>query len=147
MDIHFIFTDHQASKIKADPSYPKHAFQKQSFPLLSLQETERYIQTKLNQIDKHWDAPEQTIPECTDEDLWRSDPVWKYYKNPEKLTGRSTKNFDNRHDAMLRFVEDKSVGIVLEKPGEVTACKYCPAFQVCGQKDQLIASGDLNIGT
>lgn len=145
MDIHFLFTDHQASKIKADPSYPPRAFKKQSFPLLSLQDTQSFIQNKLNQIDKYWNAPEEDIPKCTDEDLWRSEPEWKYYK--KGVVGpRSTKNFDNRQDAMLRFIEDGSVGLVVEKPGEATACKYCPAFAVCSQKDQLIASGDLHIG-
>lgn len=146
MDIHFLFTDHQASKIRADPSYPNRAFKKQSFALMGLPETTRFVQDKLNQIDKYFNAPEDTIPLCTDEDLWRSEPQWKYYKNQEKMSGRSTKNFDNRQDAMLRFIEDGSVGVVVEKPGEATACKYCSAFAVCSQKDQLIASGDLNIG-
>jgi hypothetical protein len=143
MDIHFIFTDWQRSKIRSDPNYPSHPFKKQSFALKSVQEIEAFISKKLALMEKYWNADEADIPLCEDEDLWRSDPVFKYYKNPEKLTGRSTKNFDNKHDAMLRFVEDGSKGVVLEKPGEVTACKYCPAFPVCTQKDALIAAGDL----
>lgn len=146
MDIHFIFTDWQGSKSKADPNYPNRAFKKQSFKLQSEHEITQFIQNKLQLLEKFWSAPEETIPQCSDEDLWRSEPVWKYYKNPDKMTGRSTKNFDNRHDAYIRLTDDGSVGVVIEKPGEATACKYCPAFAVCGQKDQLIASGDLNIG-
>jgi hypothetical protein len=34
-------------------------------------------------------------------------------------------------------------GIILDKLGEVKACKYCAAFPVCTQKDALIACGDL----
>lgn len=145
MDIHFLFTDHQASKMRADPSYPPRAFKKQSFPLMGLNETTKFVQDKLNLIDKYWDAPEETIPLCSDEDLWRSEPEWKYYKKGVVGT-RSTKNFDNRQDAMLRYIEDGSVGLVVEKPGEATACKYCSAFAVCSQKDQLIANGDLHVG-
>ena len=42
-------------------------------------------------------------------------------------------------------MEDGQVGIVVEKPGLVMACKYCSAFSACSQKDDLVASGDLTI--
>ena len=150
MDIHFIFSDWQGSKVRQDPNYPPRAFKTQSFPLIPLTSTEHFIVNKLKMIDAFMGADEADIPYCTDEDLWRSEPVWKYYKNPDNATkpgGRSTKNFDNRQEAYTRLAEDKSVGIVVEKPGQVVACKYCPAFAVCSQKDQLIASGDLDMGT
>jgi hypothetical protein len=144
MGIHFIFSDWQGSKVRQDPNYPPRAFKTQSFQLQSLTVTEQFISNKVKAIETYFDAAEEDIPYCTDEDLWRSEPVFKYYKNPAKTT-RSTKNYDNKHDAYIRLAEDKNVGIVLEKPGEVMACKYCPAFAACSQKDQLIASGDLNM--
>ena len=142
MDIHHIFMDWKAGMVKTDPNYPSQRFKKQTFPLLSVAETQRFVEKKLQLIEQYFDSPEEEIPECSDEDLWRSEPVFKYYKNPEK-TARSTKNFDTKQEAMLRYVEDGSRGIVKEVPGQVTACKYCPAFSVCSQKDQLIANGDL----
>jgi hypothetical protein len=142
MDIHHIFMDWKAGMTKTDPNYPQQRFKKQVFPLLSLQETERFIKNKIALIEQYWDADEDQIPECDSDELWRSEPVFKYYKNPTTAK-RSTKNFDNRQDAMLRFIEDGSVGLVKEVPGQVTACKYCVAFPVCSQKDALIASGDL----
>lgn len=142
MDIHYIFTDWKGGIAKTDPNYPPQRFHKQSFDLLSLEETEIFIRRKLSLIEEFWDVDEDQIPQCTDEDLWRSEPQFKYYKNPDK-TVRSTKNFDTMQDAMLRLIEDGNVGIVKEVPGQVTACKYCPAFAVCSQKDQLIAAGDL----
>jgi hypothetical protein len=144
MDIHYIFTDWKPSMAKTDPAYPPRRFHKQSFPLLSLQETESFIRRKLELIEQYWDADEEDIPQCDDTELWRSEPQFKYYKNPEK-TARSTKNFDTMQEAMIRLSEDGNVGIVKEVPGSVTACKYCAAFAVCSQKDQLIASGDLNL--
>lgn len=146
MDIHFIFTDHQASKVKTDPNYPPRGFKKQSFNLMPLAGTTKFILDKTTELEKFWNADEEDIPLCSDEDLWRSLPVFKYYKNPENSTkpgARSTKNFDSRYDANLRMVEDGSVGVVVEKPGEVTACRYCSAFPVCSQKDTLIANGEL----
>jgi hypothetical protein len=142
MDIHYIFTDWKPAMAKTDPAYPPKRFHKQSFPLMSLQETENFIRRKLELIEQFWDAPEDDIPLCDDDELWRSEPVFKYYKNPAK-TARSTKNFDTRAEAMIRMAEDGNVGIVKEVPGQVTACKYCPAFAACSQKDQLVASGDL----
>ena len=142
MAIQFIFTDWSKAKAMADPKYPQQRIQQRILPLKSIQETDAFVTRKLNQIEQYWGATEEQLPSCTDTDLWRSEPVFKYYKNPEKRA-RSTKNFDNRHDAQLRYIEDGSVGIVVEQPGQVTACKYCPAFAVCSQKDALIASGDL----
>lgn len=142
MAIQFIFTDWSKAKAMQDPKYPQQRIQQRILPLKSIQETDAFIKRKLGQIEQYWDVPEDQIPLCTDADLWRSEPVFKYYKNPASRK-RSTKNFDNRHDAQLRFIEDGSVGIVVEQPGQVTACKYCAAFALCSQKDALIASGDL----
>ena len=142
MAIQFIFTDWSKAKAMQDPKYPQQRIQQKLLPLKSIQETDAFIQRKLSQIDQHWDAPEETIPLCSDEDLWRSEPVFKYYKNPAN-TKRSTKNFDNKQEAYVRLSEDGNVGTVIEQPGQVTACKYCSAFSICSQKDQLIAAGDL----
>lgn len=142
MAIQFIFTDWSKAKAMQDPKYPQQRIQQRVLGLKSLAETQAFIERKLALIDQYWDVPEEEIPHCTDEELWRSEPVFKYYKNPEK-TARSTKNFETRQDAMLRFIEDGSVGLVKEVPGQVTACRYCNAFSVCSQKDALIANGDL----
>ena len=142
MAIQFLFTDWSKAKATADPKYPQKRIQQKILPLKSLAETDLFVKNKLAQVEKLWDAPEDSLPMCSDEDLWRSDPVFKYYKNPEK-TARSTKNFDSLQEAMIRKAEDGGNGLVKEVPGQVTACKYCPAFSVCSQKDALIASGDL----
>ena len=143
MAIQFIFTDWSAARARTETGYPQQRFQQLVLPLKSLQETDTFVKQKLTQIETYWDAPEDTLPLCSDKDLWRSDPVFKYYKNPEK-TARSTKNFPTRAEANIRLAEE-GVGMVLEQPGQVTACKYCSAFSICSQKDDLIAKGDLII--
>lgn len=144
MAIQFIFTDWSAARARTEAGYPANRILQRKFPLKSLVETQAFIERKLALIDQYWDAPEDQIPHCDDEDLWRSDPVFKYYKNPA-ATGKSTKNFDLKQDAMLRYIQDGSVGLVKEFPGRVMACNYCPAFPVCSQKDALIAQGDLTV--
>lgn len=141
--INYLFLDWQASKTY-DPTYPKTPALTQAFNLASLQETEQFISYQLLLIETLWEAPEEAIPECTPEELWQTLPVFKYYKNPLSTT-RSTKNFPTQGEALLRFVVDKSVGIIVEVPGEVKACKYCNAAPVCKQKDRYIASGELKL--
>ena len=144
MAVRFLFTDWQAVKARTDPNYPPYRFHSKVYTLKSLQETETFIRDKLSLLEKYWNAPEAEIPYCTDEDLWRREPVWKYYKNPQKMS-RSTKNFSSKQEAYIRLSQDGNVGVVIEQPGVVTACKYCKAFPVCTQKDALIASGDLTL--
>lgn len=144
MAIQFIFTDWSSAKAKADPTYPQRRSMQRVLKLLPVTETEAFIKKKLRLIEQYFSAPEETIPLCTDSELWRSEPVYKYYKNPDK-TARSTKNFDNKQEAYLYMAEKGNVGVVREKPGQVTACKYCPGFAVCSQKDRLIESGDLQL--
>lgn len=142
MAIQFIFTDWSAMRAKSEANYPQQRIQQRVLPLLSIEATDHYVRSKLAQIDRYMDVEEQDIPPCSDQDLWRSAPVFKYYKNPDK-TVRSTKNFDTKQEAYIRLAEEGGKGIVIERPGQVTACKYCNAFALCTQKDTLIAQGDL----
>jgi hypothetical protein len=142
MMIHYIFTDWKAS-FNNGSDYPSKPVLTQRFPLLSVQATEQYIVNKLDEVNKHMNTPESQLPLCSDDDLWRSEPVYKYYKNPSNIVGRSTKNFSSYTDAARRLNADGNVGVVLTVPGEAKACKYCKAFSLCSQKDALIASGDL----
>lgn len=140
MVIHFIFTDWQKSESLRNPDYPQARVHSQHIPLLSLVETEQFIQDKLEQIIRYQDSDEKEIPLCTDKELWRKPTVWKYYKNPDSV--KSTKNFDNPSEAYARL-QETGIGVVKEVKGQVSACKYCPAFALCNQKDELIQTGDL----
>lgn len=144
MDIHHIFTDWKASDARANPKYPQKPFQKQTFNLMSMQDTERYIINKIADIEKYANAQEADLPFCDDEALWRSDPVYKYYSKGVAVAKRATKVFDTMHDATkYRAMEGKGMGDIKEFPGLVKACGYCPAYELCTQKDILIANGQL----
>lgn len=144
MAIQFIFTDWMPGRAATDPKYPNAAAVQHLVPLLSLEETEFFIRQKLREIKKHKDTPEELLPLCNDKDLWRKETAYKYYKNPEKRS-RATKNFDNAAEAYARLQADNNVGVVVEVPGEVIACRYCPAFSECKQKDSLMADGSLTL--
>lgn len=134
--INFVFTDWQKMQAKTNPNYPQSRVLHKDLPLMSLEETEKWIRNKIAQIQKYKDAPESEIVECTDTELWRSNPQFKYYNDPTKLT-RSTKNFDTQLEANTFWkVEKGGKGVVITYPGKVKRCGYCEAFAICKQKDK-----------
>jgi hypothetical protein len=132
--------------VKTDPNYPPKHFHTQTFNLMGLAETERFVNKQLAELEHFMDAPELELPECDEEALWRSDAKYKYYKSGDTNAARSTKNFDSMQEAQFfMYGEGKGAGAIKEVPGEVKACKYCAAFPICTQKDRLIAAGHLVI--
>ena len=142
MRINYIFTDWNKLESIKNKNYPANRVLTQVLSLKSIKETETYVRNKLSQIKKYEDSPESEIPMCNDEELWRKPAVWKYYKNPAK-TERSTANFDNPLDATIKFNEDGGCGLIKEVKGQIMACKYCPAFSICQQKEIYLESGEL----
>lgn len=142
MAIHHIFKDWKVGQVKTDPKYPPLPFHTQIFPLLSLAETENFIRQKLALIEKYWDAPEDQIPMCDDEELWRTEAVFKYYKSGDTNAARSTKNFGSMQEAVIyKSTEGKGVGAIKEVPGQVKACNYCAGAPVCSQRAALMTAG------
>lgn len=142
--INFIFTDWSKMEAARNPKYPQSRVQHKDIPLLSIKETEDWIRWKLAQVQKYMNLPEDQIPECSDEELWRSGPKFKYFSDPTKaqLPGtKSTKNFDSLAEANQFWrVEKGGKGIVITVPGEVKRCGYCDAFEACTQKNQYLTT-------
>lgn len=133
--INFLFTDWQRSQAKLKETYPQQRALSHRVQLMSIQETEAWIRAKLTALENAADLPETAIPHCTDKDLWRSDPVFKYYADPKKTDGKSTKNCATMAEAIAYKHSKGNKGIIIEVPGKVKACSYCPSFAICSQKD------------
>lgn len=140
--INYIFTDWQKAMINR-AGYPQTRTFEKPYPLMPIDKTEEWIRTKLAQITKYRTAKEEDMPRCSDEDLWRSAPQFKYYADPSKL-GRATKNFDNLADAN-KMLAEKGKGIVITKPGEVKRCQYCPAAPICKQRLEYVTEEENDI--
>lgn len=148
MNIQFIFKDWSKleAATKASNGYPQTNPYTHKIKLMSLAETELWVQRKIALIDKYKDAPEAELPLCDARDMWQEPPTYKYYKNPQS-TKRSTKNFATMAEAQIRFIEDGSVGMIVESPGLAKGChpRYCAAFQYCSQKDALMQKGAIKL--
>lgn len=143
INIQYLFTDWSKGSYvqQKDKGYPPLKIVQKKIPLLSLKETEKFISSRLALIKTYIDVKEPSLPECTKEELWQGDSVFKYYK--KKGAARSTKNFDSLSEANERFYQDGSVGEVKEIKGIAKACNYCRVYEHCSQKDRLIQEGIL----
>lgn len=144
--IQYLLTDWSRAGRKRDPvNYPAHPAPSRSLELMGVQETEQWVRNKLRLLQQYIEAPEDQIPDCPDEDLWRDDPVWKYYANPEvaERGGRATKNFSCPSEAAKFKAEKGSKGVIKEFPGLVKACNYCAASSICSQYNRLLVQGQI----
>ncbi len=145
ININYIFTDWSATKARQDPKqYPQQRVLTKRYPLWGNAETESWIGNKLAAYHRLATAPQDQLPECNDEELWASQTVHKYYKNPAK-TDRATKNFNTMDEALIKKSSDGDVGVIKTVPGEVKACRYCPVVGICEQAERMLADGRLNL--
>ncbi len=136
--INYIFSDWKKMDAMKGGNYPSAPIKQRRVPLLSIQDTEKWVTDRLHKIDHYAQAKQADIPECTKGELWQKDAVWKYYKDPTKQK-KSTKNFDNPGAANAMCAAKG--GVVIEFPGEVKRCHYCNAAPVCKQREAFELSG------
>jgi len=138
--INYIFTDWIQMKTLTQYDYPKKQVIQQHYPLMTMQATQQFVEDKIREIDRLVNLDQKHLPQCSREELWQQDAVYKYYKNPSART-RSTKNFDNLADAHQRLASDGNIGTVVTVPGQVKRCHYCNASPSCTQRESLEAEG------
>jgi hypothetical protein len=143
IDIQFIFTDWSSVQAMRDPKYPQSRVLTKSYPLWSVEQTEHFIKTKLDDITNLLGESQDSLPMCTSEELWETQTKYKYFKNPNAQ--RATKNFDSLEEANLRLSNDGMVGTIKTVRGEVKACRYCEVVDICDQAKLLQAAGRLTL--
>jgi hypothetical protein len=141
MEIYHQFTDWSplAAQTQKDKGYPQNKLMTVKYELMSLKDTERFIQGQLSRLSAGKLMTQAELPDCTDDELWRNESVFKYYADPNKL-GRSTKNFDDYLSAHTHL-SNMGKGIVLEVKGKAKACNYCSANPICLQAESLRQQG------
>lgn len=144
IDVYMLFTDWSELKAKADPKYPQNRIITRTLPLLSMEETESYVRSRITEMEMHMDKPNDDLPLCTPEELWMDPPKWAFYRDKTK-TARATKLYDNAAEAHLANSKTNGKGLVTKRDSEPKFCRYCPARPVCTQAEQYIANGQLKI--
>lgn len=143
MHIRYIFSDWKKldAMIQKEKGYPQFEIVSKTHKLLSLQETEEVIAAKLAEIDKYSSVPEDALPVCTPDELWQSDPVYKYFSNPNNK--RATANCNSYAEAHQKMMANGGTGEIREIPGQIRRCGYCPGYELCTQKNEYLAKGVL----
>ncbi len=142
IDIEYIFTDwNMLEYIRNKDTYPNNRLLRKEYPLMSIEETQTFVEGVCNKIESLEDKAQSELPLCTKDELWMDDSVYKYYKDPTKMS-RSTKNFDNAADAHEKCAS-AGVGIVVEVKGKPRRCKWCDVVLICDQAKTMIADGSL----
>jgi hypothetical protein len=146
MLINYTFTDFSALRLKIEKNkgYPPYRIMSAPITLMSIEETQKWIESKIRVLKQNIKIPEEQLPMCTKEELWQDPTVYKYYKNP-LLKNKSTKNFDNFAEAQTRLIKDGSVGIIDIIPGIAKFCHYCAGAPICSQAKQLVVDGLLDM--
>lgn len=139
--INYIFTDWSQTRARQEKDYPQCRVVSKDYDLLPIAAIEHYIKTKLNAVEQYMDAKEEDIPPCSDEELWREAPKYKYYRDPNKLN-KATKVFTSQLEANAHCLKEGK-GIVIPVLGAVRRCSYCKCFNICSQKDQYLQDGSL----
>lgn len=135
INIQHVFMDWMTNLSKTQKNYPPSQVLESKYQLLSEHDTEVFIRNKIRDIIQNAQLDEEDIVRCTDEELWKSEPQFKYYAKPEtaQAGGRSTKNFDS-YPAAAAHASKAGKGVVVTVPGEVKACPYCSGFAACSQR-------------
>lgn len=140
MAINYTFWDWMAGKANM-PDYPPKPMLQQIFPLDSVETTQRFVENKVREIARYTQEDDKNIPLCSDKDLWRTDVTYKYYADPTKTDGRSTRNFDDYNEAVTFQLSKGGKGVILKHKPEPKACAYCMANSICGQYKGFVEQG------
>jgi len=136
--INYIFTDWSKKEAIKDSNYPQERVLSKAYTLMSIEDTEEYLRNKLNSIKHYLKYPEE-LPECTKEQLWQDDTVYKYYKKSD--ASRATKVSKNYYEVYDKYIQDGSIGNIITFPGKVRKCTFCTASNHCEQRNQLFQEG------
>jgi hypothetical protein len=136
----FLFTDWQAS-MKRTEGYPQIKTAEHPVVMNSPEDTLQFMQGKIRELSRLWDAPQSKLPECTPKELWLDPPKYKFYLDPEKAkdpTAKSSKNCDTLAEAKEYQASKGGRGVIVTKPGVPKACGYCAAFDTCEQRKRML---------
>ena len=135
----YLFTDWSRSKTKQGGNYPQIRIVVEDIELMSIDDTKRFIESRLKEFNKFMDKAEEELPPCSREDLWQKDDEWAVMRQGRKS---ALKLYDNPEDAEARVKEEgELLHWVDHRPGKVNRCNYCNVNKWCSQFKELEEKG------
>lgn len=140
-EILMVFTDWSSSKAKKDPEYPETRLKIKPLKLWSLEETKKYIEERVAELETTRMMEEKDMPECTSEELWSTPDSWAIMKDGRK-TAVKVHETEIEAKAHLKDLDDKHT--IEYRPGKAKRCKYCAARNFCSQYKRMIENGQVD---
>lgn len=131
--INYIFTDWNKTKAEITQNYPRYPMLAVKYPLMSLDDTEKYIKSRLSTLTAY--ENQDSLPECSTEELWQAPAEYKYYSDGGN---KCLKKF-NSYDEALAYQTSKGKGFIKTIAASPKRCLYCSAYKVCTQKDKYFS--------
>jgi len=140
--IWMIFTDWSAAKAKNDPNYPQTRIVIKEIDLWGEDETLKYLGKRIALFNEVEQMAEKDMPQCTDEELWSEDDVYKVMKGENKRSMKNCSTVDEAEEFIGSKKEEtqKQLRVELVKGG-VKRCRYCTARNFCSQYNSLVTTG------
>lgn len=134
--IDFFFTDWKKSDAEKGGNYPAIRYQEQRLELMTLEETEAFIQERITEFL----FAESALPECSKEELWTRDEAWAIYAK----AGQSRAKKICKTETEAQDYIAANGGVIEHRPGKVMRCNYCTAAPFCEQYRKLREAGLIN---
>lgn len=134
LEIVYFFKDWKKSEALQNPNYPKSKIIVKQFPIWSMEDAKEYIEGRVALMESTEILSDDDLPECTPEEKWQSDSIWKVFKEGNK---KSSGNFDSQLDAenfllKLKRERPKESFEIREIPGEPKKClAWCRVSKFC----------------
>ena len=133
-----ILRDWMKSKA-GEGDYPPVPFVLKDIPLWSKAARQRYVEERVAIHQSAVDAPDDKLPECTDEERWARPTTWAAKKKGNK---RAARVLASEAEAVT-WIAGASGFEIEERPGRNVRCEeYCAAFKFCNQGQRLVGVGN-----
>lgn len=134
--IDFFFTDWQSSKAKREDNYPPlKASPNYRIDLMSLEDTESFVNARLVEFSMFENTEDNNLPFCTQEELWASEDSYAV-KKPGGT--RALRVVPTLQDAKNYLATAPAKSYIEHRPGKAKRCNYCSVAPVCNQYRQLL---------
>jgi hypothetical protein len=126
-----LYRDWKKSLVGSTDKYPQHQVAKFEIPVWPTEETEKFIANRIAEFEK----AKLELPECSDEDRWKSPDVWALTKVGGK---KALKLFETESEAHQHMEIFNIPGEITLRPGVNKRCQsYCACLPFCEQAKQL----------
>lgn len=141
-NITYLLKDWSPLRAMKDENYLQSGVQVNSLPLTSIEATEKSLLRKTNQIIECYELSEDELPECSNEYLGMTSPEYKYYSDPNKTSGRCSKNFKDDAPSAYAYLASKGKGVIIPVYVPTAECTFCKANSICEQYKRMKEDGE-----